>query len=130
MIKCYIASPYSNGDKEENVNLQIDAAEELINRGFAPYTPLLTHYQELRHPHPEHDWLELDSEFLACCDVFIRIKPIKNGKELTSNGADKEEAYANELKIPVFSFNTIKEMCEYLDKFYWTEAELDTLNKD
>jgi nucleoside 2-deoxyribosyltransferase len=115
-IRIYIASPYSNGDKEENVNLQMDIAEELMQRGFAPYTPLLTHFQHLRHPREEHDWYKLDNEFLSLCDILIRIKPIKNGKEITSVGADKEEMLARELKIPVFSFNTLEEMCVFLDE--------------
>jgi hypothetical protein len=115
-IRIYIASPYSNGDKEENVNLQMDIAEELMQRGFAPYTPLLTHFQHLRHPREEHDWYKLDNEFLSLCDILIRIKPIKNGKEITSVGADKEEILARELKIPVFSFHTLEEMCVFLDE--------------
>jgi hypothetical protein len=115
-IRIYIASPYSNGDKEENVNLQMDIAEELMQHGFAPYTPLLTHFQHLRHPREEHDWYKLDNEFLSLCDILIRIKPIKNGKEITSVGADKEEILARELKIPVFSFHTLEEMCKFLDE--------------
>jgi len=115
MVKVYIASPYTNGDKDENVNLQMDIAEELITRGYAPYTPLLTHFQHMRHPRPEKDWLTLDFEFLSCCDVMIRIKPIKNEKEITSMGADKEEIHAKNLKIPVFTFHTIEEMIQYLE---------------
>jgi hypothetical protein len=116
MIKIYIASPYSNGDKQDNVNLQMDVANELMNRGYAPFTPTLSHYIEMRNPRPEHDWLKLDFEFLACCDALIRIKPLKDGKEVNSPGANKEEALARELKIPVFTFNTIEEMCEFLDE--------------
>jgi nucleoside 2-deoxyribosyltransferase len=111
----YIASPYTNGDKEQNVNLQMDVAQELMERGYAPYTPLLTHFQHLRHPRKENDWYKLDNEFLALCDVVIRIKPFKDGKEITSIGASNEEEYARSLKIPVFVFHTIEEMCRYLD---------------
>lgn len=115
MIKVYIASPYTNGDKEDNVNLQMDVANELMLRGYAPYTPLLTHFQHLRHPRQEVDWLKLDFAFLDCCDILIRIKPLIDGVELTSMGADKEEAHAQEIAIPVFSFHTIEEMCEFID---------------
>lgn len=116
MIKCYIASPYTNGDKQDNVNLQMDVAHELVDRGYAPFVPTLSHYMQLRNPRTEGDWLKLDFVFLACCDVLIRIKPLKDGKEVTSLGADQEESYANELGIPVFSFHTIEEMCTYLDE--------------
>ena len=117
MIRVYVASPYTNGDKEENVNLQMNVANELLERGYAPYTPLLTHFQHIKYPRIEEDWLNLDFEFLSCCDILIRIKPIKNGNEVISPGADKEEALAKKLKIPVFSFNTIEEMCKYLDTY-------------
>ena len=117
MVKIYIASPYTNGDKQSNVELQMDVAQELMSRGYAPYTPLLTHYQHVRHPRQEEDRYKLDNEFLALCDAVIRIKPIKNGKEITSTGADKEEVYARSLNIPVFSFNTIEEMMKYLDDY-------------
>lgn len=116
MIRIYIASPYTNGDKQDNVNLQMDAAHELLNRGYAPFTPTLSHYMELRNPRPEHDWLKLDFEYLVLCDVLIRIKPIKDGFEMKSNGADQEEALARLNDIPVFIFNSIEEMCKYLDE--------------
>lgn len=116
MIKIYIASPYSNGDKQENVNLQMDVAHELLNRGYAPFTPTLSHYMELRNPRPEHDWLKLDFEFLVLCDVLIRIRPEKNGEEILSKGANMEEELARKTGIPVFSFKTIEEMCMYLDE--------------
>ena len=114
-VKCYIASPYTNGDKEENVNLQINIADELISRGYAPYVPLLSHFQHLKYPRPETDWYELDNEFLQCCDILIRIRPLKNGKEITSTGAEKEEKLARELRIPVFTFTNQEEVCKYLD---------------
>lgn len=116
MIKIYIASPYTNGDKISNVNLQLDVANELIERGYAPYTPLLMHFQHMRNPRQEHDWLKLDFEFLSCCDVLVRIKPLIDDVELTSKGADEEEAEARRLEIPVFVFHTIEDLCLYLDE--------------
>lgn len=115
MIKIYIASPYSKGDKLENVKFQINAANELIRRGYAPYVPLLNHFIQNEFPQTEHKWLKLDFEYLSSCDVLIRLKPIKNGEEVLSPGADKEEKYAISLGIPIFSFNTIDQMCIFLD---------------
>jgi hypothetical protein len=114
MVKIYIGSPYTIGDKEENVRLQIDAAEELLIRGYAPYVPLLTHFQEIIYK-SGRNWLPLDFEYLGICDVFIRLKPIKDGAEIPSKGADEEEQFARKHNIPMFSFNTIDEMCKYLD---------------
>ena len=119
MIRVYIASPYTNGDKEENVNLQIDVANELLNRDFAPYVPTLAHFIEARHPRKEYDWLKLDFEYLALCHFVIRIRPFKNGKEIISPGADKEEEYAKKLGIPVHTFNTIEDVCKYLDEHFY-----------
>ena len=116
MIKIYIASPYSYGDKQENVNLQMDVAHELLDRGYAPFVPTLSHYLQLRNPRKEYDWLQLDFEYLVLCDILIRIKPIENEVEVISPGADKEEALARKNNIPVFTFNTIEEMCKYLDE--------------
>jgi len=124
MIKCYIASPYSNGDKQENVNLQLDAAEILLKAGYAPYTPLLTHFQEIRHPRSETDWLALGLEFLSCCNVLIKIEPIVNGKELPSPGADAEKAYAEKLNIPVYTFNTIEKLSEFLEYYSFIENKI------
>ena len=66
MKKVYIASTYSIGDPEANVRCQIDAGEELINAGFYPYLPLLSHYQNLIHPHNYETWVRLDKPWLAC----------------------------------------------------------------
>jgi|ERR1035437_2596565 hypothetical protein len=115
-VRVYIASPYTNGDKIKNVRLQVEVSNELMNRGYAPYTPLLTHFQQILIARTEHDWLDLDMNFLICCDVLIRIKPIIDGEELPSPGADKEEKLAIESKIPVYVFNTIEEMKLFLDK--------------
>ena len=41
MIKVYIASPYTIGDKLQNIERQMEAANTLINLGFAVYVPLL-----------------------------------------------------------------------------------------
>lgn len=115
-VRIYIASPYTNGDKQENVNLQMDVAHELLNRGYAPFVPTLSHYMELRNPRPSHDWLKLDFEYLVLCDVLIRIKPMKDGVEIKSPGADEEEALARKNSIPVFIFKSIAEMIDYLDE--------------
>ena len=121
MIKIYIASPYTVGNKEDNVNLQIDVAQELLSRGYAPFIPLMNHYFQLRHPHHENDWLKLDFVYLSVCDVLIRIKPTVDGVEVPSTGASQEEQFALDNEIPVFSFNTIKEMCLWLDENPFTE---------
>jgi hypothetical protein len=93
--KVYIASPYSIGSKLDNVRRQIDCADELMNRGFAPFVPLFNHFQDEIHPRPEKDWIEIDLEWVKVCDCVLRL-------EGESKGADGEVEYANSIGIPVF----------------------------
>jgi hypothetical protein len=117
--RIYIASPYSNGWQSDNVRRQMDASNILMDLGFFPYTPLLTHFQSMIHPRKERDWLNLDLEWLSASHALVRIKPIINGKEILSNGADEEEAKARELGIHVFIFTTLEEM-----KYYFENNEI------
>ena len=114
-IKVYIASPYTNGNKIKNVERQFDVSEELMNRGYAPFVPLLYHFQHVYKERNEEDWIDLVLEYLGVCDLVIRIVPIIDGEELISNGANIEERVAGLCNIPVLKFNTIEEMCVYLD---------------
>lgn len=106
MIKVYIASPYTIGDPEINVRRQIDAAQELMNAGFAPYAPLLNHFHHLIYP--RQDWIEFDLLWLKICDCVLRLE----GK---SKGADIECDYARKNYNPVF-FNIVEIEKYFLDK--------------
>lgn len=87
MIKVYIASPYTNGDMAKNVKVQMDCFDELMNHGFAPFIPLLSHFQHLVHPRSYDEWLKLDEEWVEACDYILRL----DGE---SPGADREVAHA------------------------------------
>ena len=95
MIKVYIASPYTLGDVAVNVKIQIDAANKLMNKGFAPFAPLYSHFQHMVHPRPYQDWINIDLEWLKVCDCVLRL----DGE---SSGADGEVNLAKELNIPVY----------------------------
>jgi len=97
MIKVYIASAYTNGDTSENMHKHMQFANDLIDMGFAPYAPLLNHFQAIFCPKPYEAWMNIDIEFLKTCDCVLRIPPPPE-----SNGADHEEAVAIECGIPVF----------------------------
>lgn len=94
-IKVYVASPYTIGDTAKNVRRQIDCADHLMDLGFAPFTPLLTHFQHLVRPRDYEDWLEYDFTWVAACDCLLRL----DGE---SSGADREIEHARKLDIPVF----------------------------
>lgn len=95
MKKVYIASPYTKGDIAVNVKRQMDVANELMNKGFAPFVPLYSHFQHMMHPRPYIDWIEIDLEWVKVCDCVLRL-------EGESAGADGEVAFAKELGIPVY----------------------------
>lgn len=95
MLKVYISSRYSDGDPEENVKLQINVGNVLIDNGFNPFVPLLTHYMHVSQPRPYNYWLGALIEWLKLCDCVLRLPG-------ESSGADIEETIAKKLNIPVF----------------------------
>ena len=98
-MKVYVAGPYSKGDVALNVRSAILVAGQLRDAGFAPFLPHLTHFWHLVAPRPYEDWLDLDNQFIPCCDALLRIPG-------ESSGADKEVALARSLNIPVFYSQT------------------------
>lgn len=122
-VKVYIASPYSNGDKESLVELHMTAAYHLLKMGFNPFAPLYNHFIQIHHPDVDtgFDWLEVDKAWLADCDILIRLHPKnKKGEPIPSPGADEEERYAGELGIPVFHFDTLEELVRTMSTFATT----------
>lgn len=100
----YIASPYSIGDKEHNVAVSLDMADELARYGYYPFTPLLSHFWHLQHKHEYDFWLNQCLTWVRRCDALIRIPG-------TSKGADIEIEHAKKLGIPVFY--SIEELLDY-----------------
>ena len=114
-VKVYIASPYTNGNKEELVQLQLDAAYHLLKMGFNPFAPLYNHFIQKDHADLDKnfDWLEVDKAWLKDCDMAVRLYPIdKYGLEIASPGADEEEELCKELGIPMFKCSTLEDMVE------------------
>ena len=95
-MKVYIAGPYTKGDVAVNIHTAIDYASRLMEAGFVPYIPHLTHFWHLVAPRDYEDWLEYDLEWLKSCDCLLRIPG-------ESNGADLEAEYASEHGIPVYT---------------------------
>jgi hypothetical protein len=93
--KIYIAGPYTQGDVAINVRAAFEAANKLADLGFAPFVPHATHFWHMMFPRPYEFWLQLDSEFLPCCNAVLRLPG-------PSSGADKEVKLAESLGVPVF----------------------------
>lgn len=102
-VKVYIASPYTIGDAAINVRTQIDIADKLMNKGFVPFVPLLTHFQHMFHPRTYESWMEICKVWVLTCDCVLRL-------EGESKGADVEVKLAKENKKPVFY--SLNELCE------------------
>lgn len=95
-LRVYVAGPYTKGDTILNIREAILAGEKLRARGFCPFIPHLTAFWHLIAPSPYEEWLDLDNQFLPCCDVLLRIPG-------ESTGADSEVALARSLGIMVFT---------------------------
>lgn len=91
----YIISPYSKGDQARNVARSLEEAEELIDHGVMPVTPLLTHFWHFLSPQDKWYWLELDLAKMIRCDAVLRLPG-------ESEGGDLEEQVAEDVGIPVF----------------------------
>ena len=104
--RVYVAGPYTKGDVAVNVRNAYAAANELADLGFAPFVPHATHFWHILFPRPYEFWLDLDNQFLPCCDAVLRIAG-------DSNGADEEVALAEKLNIPVF--HTIANLLKHFE---------------
>ncbi len=94
-IKVYVAGPYSKGDVALNVRRAMDTADLLVDLGFVPFVPHLTHFWHMAFPRPYEFWLEYDNEFLPYCDALLRLPG-------ESSGADAEVDVTKKWGIQVF----------------------------
>lgn len=109
--RIYIASPYTIGSMAMNVERHMRAAAQLMEIGFAPFAPLLSHFQDIYHPMPYETWMEVDLIWLAQCDAVLRLPG-------ESKGADLEVAEAKRLGIPVFY-----QLTQIVEHFSWTLSD-------
>lgn len=93
--RIYVASPYTKGDKIENVRASLRAGDEILRMGHIPFLPLLSHFWEAESPKPYETWLEIDLVWLRACDAVVRLPG-------ESSGADGEVAEAKRYEIPVY----------------------------
>lgn len=91
----YVSGPYSKGDMALHVRNAIQAGDELLQHGYVPYVPHLSHFQHMIFPHDYELWLEIDFAWVKKCDALIRLPG-------ESSGADREVELARSLGIPVY----------------------------
>jgi hypothetical protein len=93
-MKVYIASPYT-GNEKAGVHAQMIAFDDLMNHGYTPFAPLLSHFQHQAFPRTYDEWIEYDLQWVRACDCVLRL-------EGESKGADMEVAFAKKHGIPVY----------------------------
>ena len=98
--RVYVAGPITVGDVAANVQQAITAGLDLLNRGYAPFIPHMSHFAEPaatwdKNPKRYEEWLELDRSFIVTCDAILRLPGF-------SKGADREVKWAYEIGVPVF----------------------------
>lgn len=94
-IIVYVAGPYTKGDVAINVRNMIIVCNQVMEKGFIPYCPLLTHFWHLITPKTYEEWLAYDEVWLKKCDCILRM----SGE---SSGADREVERMKELGRDVF----------------------------
>lgn len=91
----YIAHPIT-GNMTLNVHDAMDVWDTLVDSGWVvPYCPGWSVVQDVHSPRSWPEWLSYCFDLIPHVDAMLRA-------EGASRGADKEEAYAKELGIPVF----------------------------
>ena len=91
----YISAPYSLGDVVTNVRFACEIGDKVLEKGYIPFIPHLSHFWHYLSPKSWEEWLRIDSAFIPRCDALLRI----NGESV---GADKEVKLAKSLGIPVY----------------------------
>jgi hypothetical protein len=95
--RVYIAGPLSTGNLVENIKPAVDAAQYLIERGYAPFCPHLSHFWEVLagKSTPWEEWLEVDMAWLETADALLRLPGY-------SRGADREIKFAQSHNVCVY----------------------------
>jgi len=124
-LRVFVSGPISTVDPArpepaydqivDHIRVAVAVSATLLELGFAPYVPHMTHFFNLMAPQPYESWIELDRAYLDVCDCILRMP----GK---SAGGDREVAYAQGRGIPVFT--SIDEVARFAneDKAYHSPA--------
>ena len=108
----YLASPYSNGDKEKNFKIVTKISANLTSEGYVTISPItyghtLIQYKEM--PTDWSFWLNYCLILLTKCDRLLVCK--LDGWE-ESVGVDAEISYARDHGIPIEYYEAPKSIIE------------------
>jgi len=86
-VKVYIAGPYSVGGEMSNTRAAMIAGDLVHAMGGHPVIPHLSAFRHLVTPRTWEEWMAIDRNDLATCDVLVRLQG-------ESRGAAMEETWA------------------------------------
>jgi hypothetical protein len=90
-----VAGRYSAPDPCVNTHAAVVMANRLLDLGYIPVVPHLTHFWHTMTPRPYEDWLRIALAMVERCDALYRLAG-------HSPGADREVARARECGLPVY----------------------------
>ncbi len=92
----FVSGPYTTPDPCINTRAAIAVGAALMDLGYAPQIPHLSHFWHTVDPRPYEDWLRLAIGQLVGCDFAMRMPG-------ESPGADREMAVARDAKIEIIA---------------------------
>lgn len=92
--RIYVSGPYTS-DPSGNTNRALNFGQQLLEMGYAPFVPHLTHFWRQRYENTSEEWMDLDLAYVATCAAVLRLPG-------ESPDADREVEAARTLGIPVF----------------------------
>lgn len=99
MIYVYVCSKYGDHNdlatREANVKASMDAWHQLVDAGFVPYCPLLSHFLHEHKPRERLVWLTQALYWVDKCDCLLVLGEM-------SQGVRGEIVRARSRGIPVF----------------------------
>lgn len=108
-IRVYVAGPLTKGHVVSNIRSAVEVATQLLDEGYFPFLPHLSHLWDLLSPRGYEEWLRYDLHWLSTCNVLLRLLG-------ESPGADREVREAHKLGIPVvFSIEELRLMVPVLE---------------
>lgn len=110
-LRVYIAGPYTKPNPIDNLRRAIEFGNALMDAGYAVFVPHLSHFQHMVYERPWQEWIDHDLEWLAVCDVLVRM----SGE---SAGAAIVVARARDLGIPVIYADTPAEAVAAVGKCF------------
>lgn len=90
----YVAGPYTKGDVAVNVARAMEIGNDVIDAGYYPIVPHLSHFLHMQKPQPYAVWIKMDLALIEKCDCMIRLLG-------ESEGADGEVALAERLGLQI-----------------------------